>query len=296
MYGDLLLSDLTMTTVLQRDNESSHLIQIQQALGLPTWAPDAHKEERRLHWKRIGYEFDDEVQYEQMSSNRIKDFCRGSTFTDWETSGRSAMLMLVGFTNPSISESKHYCWVSPLALDLLDRLESRDGPVPHASYLFPWRRQKSVHIALPVVLLQLLRHERQQLGSPEQREGLLADIYAHAALALPAAGDEKVEAQKIELQKMEALERLAIRVVRLMKPQETVYLVLDRVDQCWDEDHGDLMRILTRMIGLAACHLKILAIADTTTWTTKDRDIKIEPPAMFKSIVMKQRARCDEGY
>ena len=282
---------MKITTELQQDNDSNHLVRIQQALVLQTWTSNRHKTDRHQYRQLVNYEYGEETRYERMTDERINNFRRSSAFMEWETPSRSGLLMLVGATNPGISQFKHHCWISPLALDLIDRLGDSAGANPHASYLFPFGRQVSMFFAMPVLLLQLLRHKRKQLGDPEQREDLLANINAYIELRQRESEDLKLLEQKIE-----ALEKLVALVIRLFKPQDTVYLVLDRVDLCPEDEQDDLMRILTCMIKQAACSVKVLIVADVTMWKVSDRSVSVGCQATFKRAVMQQNVRRHIGY
>lgn len=260
-------------TGLQLGGDTDHLVEIQQALGLKTWTPEAHQKKITEYQDLLGAERRDETIYQQMSQRSIEQFRSERAFKDWNTPGRSAILVLIGVSNENIIGIKRHCWVSPFALDLVGRVSHS------ATYVFPLQQATSIHDALPVLLFQLLRLKRTQLVGPK-REGVLADIGAYAV------ADNSGE-------KVNALSLLAKRVVQLFEPQETIYLVLDRVDRCWNDDQYDLMHILVDIISCGECSMKILAVADSTTWICNLRSINVPCPEQLGEVVMSQRIKYD---
>ncbi|KAJ1326368.1 hypothetical protein MN608_07815 [Microdochium nivale] len=84
---------------------------------------------------------------------------------------------------------------------------------------------------MPIVLMQLLMTRRSRLaGGTEKHERLLASIQAYTNRPTPCSRDDEVD--QVWHDKMDALSIVATRVMQLFANTETVYMILDRRDQC----------------------------------------------------------------
>ncbi|EXJ83922.1 hypothetical protein A1O1_07551 [Capronia coronata CBS 617.96] len=277
---------------LLRDKNISHVMEIQKLLGLESWTPEAHNETLLKYKLQLNDECVQEVNYEHVS---VDSNLWRSVSNDWEATGQSQLLLLVGVNNENVAQGKRYNWISPLALDIADRFASANGlAAPIALYVFRpdyWSRS-SIHTALSVVLLQLLRHRQTALGQgfSDHREGLMAAVHRFAAAQ--TSEDENDEDDG----KIDALRDLAVRVVSLYDDNTTVYIVLDRVDMCRDRDHYELIRILSTVIQKARCTIKVLAVADPAGWKVNAKSMALPNASQVRVLELRQRMRYDWDY
>ncbi|KAI1500935.1 hypothetical protein F5X99DRAFT_384417 [Biscogniauxia marginata] len=268
----------------ERDQASSHLIEFQELLGLPDWTPGSHRLDLEHYLQHLNSERNTESIFEQMRTGSIERFRREPEFVEWEQPGQSAVLLLIGANNSAIADGKKHCWVSPFALDLDARL-SRNASAPHATYVFPPpSANTSVYTALPIVLVQLLTILKSKLAAGDEKRGALsAAVKAYAALEAPQDDDEDFYGGE----KVTALGVLTTQVFRMFEAGETVYVILDRVDQCLERDQYDLMEILKDLLLQVECVVKILMVADRVSWQVAQNAVKL-PSSVFKQKVMRQ--------
>ncbi|ORY63321.1 uncharacterized protein BCR38DRAFT_475297 [Pseudomassariella vexata] len=277
---------------IERDKAITHLMQLQELLGVPEWTPEAQQQNLAHYRRLLDYERDRESIYEQMRSGSVERFQSESDFAEWKSSKASKFLVLIGVNHRSISEGKRHCWISPIALDLGDRL-SRNPLAFFALYVFPPLQSTSIHIALPILLVQLLRLLRSKLAGNEQLEGLLAAAKYYSGWKDQGDKDDDTSGH---LKKLEALTSLTTRCIRLLEPNETVYLILDRVDQCQEEDQYDLVRILVDMMSQVQCTVKVLMVADHVAWRVNLKAFKLQDSTEPKEVVLQQQYLVRKGY
>lgn len=281
-------------TELQRDNNTSHLIEIRTLLGLTSWTAEAHQEALKEYKLRLNRERAEETNYEQLSlGSKLR---RDPVIAEWETSGQSRLLLLVGVNNENIAQGKRYNWVSGFALELADSFASvPTSAAPVAVHVFdPIDRlhPQSIHTALPIVLLQLLRHRQRELGVKfaEHREAIMAAVYKFSALETSENEDDEDE------DKVNALKDLAVKVVSLYERTATVYIVMDRVDICRDQDHYELIRTLATIMQQAQCVVKVLLVADALGWEVTIKSLGLANTSQLSVKELRQGMLYDEGY
>ncbi|KXJ90852.1 hypothetical protein Micbo1qcDRAFT_234134 [Microdochium bolleyi] len=261
---------------LEQERASSQLIKLQQGLQLADWTPQTHRANIEHYIDHLNYERGTETIYEQMHAGSIERYRRGPDFVAWEQPGQSALHLVVAYNHDAIGYGKQHCWLSPLALDVDSRLH-QSGLVPHATFVFPPpRRNTTIFEAMPVVLVQLLRTRKSKLlGETERYELLLAAIQAYMKRPTPAGhADGEDDVGQAWHDKVDALGAIATRVLQLFGSTETVYVILDRIDQCCARDHYGLVSVLGAMFQEASCVVKVLMVADGAGWDIRERELR----------------------
>lgn len=220
-------------------------------------------------YRRILDESLDTEQFEQMRDDRLVTFERSKDYRTWLESKQACLLILSGYNEPSISDEDE-CWLSPIALNLIEHLSRPNGAVIIAYHLLPLRRETLIHHVLPIVLLQLLRQKRQALRDEKEHAELCAELRKYDELSNKKEKDDMIEYTRIA-----TLQKIALRVVNFFEESETVYIIVDRVDRCRDPRKADhrkaLVKALVRMVEGAKCNLKILAVINGYDWIVEER-------------------------
>jgi hypothetical protein len=71
-----------------------------------------------------------------------------------------------------------------------------------------------------------------------------------------------------------SLEKLANSVLRLLKPSETVFLFLDRVDRCKKDSRMALLHTLTKALQTAQCTMKTFSVISRLDWHMNSNDLE----------------------
>ena len=215
-----------------------------------------------------------------MRGARLDSFKTCNDYQSWINSEHSSLLILSGYNNNSI-DYLDQCWLSPVAVDMImDLMDNPNHPI-YSYYVF--RPQSSLlYRPLSVILLQLLRQKRQVLRNKSQSDELRAELddlqkYEHKG---KSAEDERLF----------ALHKVALRVVGFFDESETVYVVLDRLDQCCDlkmrVDHRKLLlKALVRMVEGARCKLRVLVVINGYQWSVEQRRDELEEKVKGRIIV-----------
>lgn len=155
--------------------------------------------------------------------NQVKEH---PTFVSWEASSTSRILILAGVND--VIQAAH-CWLSPVALGFileLSRVIPRD---PLAFYVLGTREEEDTfQQVLSFIILRLLELNRETLREQGKCDEFFAalDIYAEVA-GEPIVGDRS------HVRSMQdRLVKVASATLSMFDPSKTVWIVLDRLDQC----------------------------------------------------------------
>lgn len=204
-------------------------------------------------------------------------------FKEWETPGKSSMLLLVGSNYEGVMELRHHCWMSPLALDLIDHFSASSEI--HAFYAFNLFGRTRMYVAVSEILFQLLRWKRRELGSGDYFATLSAVLRKYHSIDVNA--DEEA--------KFETLCHVAVTIMQLFKPDETVYIGLDRIDRYKGNERIDFLNTLIDIIEEAVSSVKILAVANKTGWDVEERELKRRKRSQFEQVVERQKLQLDKA-
>ncbi|KAJ4491003.1 hypothetical protein J3R30DRAFT_3753763 [Lentinula aciculospora] len=154
---------------LQWDQNTTHLIEIQNALNLASWTPENHRK------KLLDYKF--WLYFEHMK----KKYTNKYASMDWSKARLSSVLILQGINNENLNEGKTHNWLSPFALDFAEKLyDNNTNPPSNAVYICDLAdsASRALFTALLMVLLQLLWPKREYFSKFDGHyESLMAFLH-----------------------------------------------------------------------------------------------------------------------
>ena len=219
---------------------------------------------------------------------------RGSNFhafrTDkdyqlWNNSERSCLLVISGYNDDSITLACQ-CWASPIAARMVEDFD-RQELCPFYAYYAMAQNGKLLHDILSVILIQLLR----------QKSSALRDEQRYSELRTKLGNLRQVEMN--DKGRVEAMEKVAVRVVDFFDESETVYIIVDRADRCRDLQKADhrkaLLKVFVKMVEEARCRLKILVVMDGRSWPVERYrdDVGVKMEERFVVCTATQKLRDD---
>ncbi|OTB07950.1 hypothetical protein M426DRAFT_317453 [Hypoxylon sp. CI-4A] len=243
-----------------------YIKQLLELLRIPSWSPTFFEREvLRDYRQRLqsGAHYEQGI-YERITYENVADSRLGDAFSQWSAGGRSSMLILTGMNNTNISELTPNCWLSPLAVGVADR--ERDANNPHAFFLFRGPKEISINTAIPTLVAQLLTP--REGNALEPHEQTLTSHAERFSRLVESHGDTEYEMTDV-------LRQLLCDTINIFREDQTVTLVVDRLDVCTESERYDLLRILAEVLTEARCVVKILVVAGWTRyWRPKERELR----------------------
>ncbi|KAI0106667.1 hypothetical protein F4814DRAFT_428650 [Daldinia grandis] len=253
---------------LREAQNSTRLIKIKKLIGLKEYSMEDEFEQLR----KYQYEFNANLEYqwphlEQMRGARLEEFKNHVDFQLWRDSLRSCMLVLTGYNNVSVYSTGR-CWLSSIALDMIESFRKSEQGDPCAYYIL----EHQEHSILPVlsrIIVQLLMLNPQALGNDKQYEELRAEAekYRTTPKAKPQSnsehGHEYSDTANVLLQKV------ALRVLNMCDRTKPVWIILDRVDNCKSGNvnhRKKLMKALVYLLENAAVKVRVLVVVNGYDW------------------------------
>ncbi|KAG9230857.1 hypothetical protein BJ875DRAFT_518676 [Amylocarpus encephaloides] len=267
--------------VLQQNTDSTILGSIHRAWGLGETIAPTRPDEVSTYRRILCENFEENYEQFWASHQRRNEFEKTRRYQDWKQSGSSKLFVLGGCTHISTLVQQYYCWLSPLLLDLIEQ-KQRDHEIC-AYYLLPVKRHTPLHDIIMSILFQLIKH-RSFLLRDQDKMNHLIDLYQQYMLQTRLA------------HRQEALQELAVYVVKLFTSQETVYVLVDRLDMCEKEGRLALLDTLGCMIEGALCKLRVFVIIDWAYWSFELEDIDKTHSKHFILCVEKQGVIAEPDY
>ena len=205
-----------------------------------------------------------------MQGERLEEFKKHPDFQAWQKSLHSCMLVLAGYNNESVYSTRE-CWLSSIALDMIERVKESRQSEPYAYILGLQEEDKAFPRVLSCIVLQLLLSSPQVLQNDAQYAELCAEIEAYSAAT-------KSEQEYSNISNV-LLEKVALRILNLFDRTKTVWIILDRVDQCNPGKKGHrrmLMRTLVHLIQKATVTVKVLAVVNGYDWRVDEEGDELE--------------------
>ena len=226
--------------------------------------------------KRIEKEsFEDHPLFETIHNTDLSKYQKTDVFTEWESSGNSSMLLIVGEKHPEIEQPRAHCWISPL---IISRVRETPKPAIHAFYIFDALKETSLHVIAPEILFQILTCKKHVLGGNDSLTDLRAKIQRYRDIDM-----EDTE------RKVDTLKDVVSGVMELLGPEETVHIFLDRADRCLEEDQNHLLDMLIDAMESSQCSLKILAVASRPCWNVDERRIRKLKRSRYRQVTERQK-------
>ena len=246
---------------MQEGYDQNCLNEVQRLLNLDEFSEEEHRREWDKHSQAV--DKDDDLNAEtlqQMRGPKLDSFRACEDYRIWRNSERPCLLILSGYNIISIL-GVHQCWLSPIASAAVKDFGQQKLRPLYAYFALP-QNGKLLYDVVSVILLQLLR----------QKSGALRDEQRHAEL--------RTQLRKFHQRGMDegdrvsAMERVALRVIDFFDESETLYIIVDRADQCRDPQtvnhHKALLKLFIKIIKAARCKLKIFTVTDGHSWRVEN--------------------------
>ncbi|KAJ5817754.1 hypothetical protein N7447_007762 [Penicillium robsamsonii] len=252
---------------LQDGHNSNTLSMIQSLLNLETYSAESEQDLLRKYQDEIkvypDLHWPDSL--ERMQEPELQAFQQGQEFHSWRHSNQSSILMLVGYNNESIYRDG-MCWMSPAALHMIESMSKDRQKDPYAFYLLGQRQMDLLPQVLSSIVIQLLRQNREALQNQKQYDELYAAVQQYHQISY-----NQPSSQKELVRHEEALLKVALRALDMFDLRKTVWIILDRVDQCkhggWEANHRKmLVRAMVRLVEGAKVKVKVLAVVNGYDW------------------------------
>ena len=263
---------------LQEGHDNDKLDEFQELLGISTYSRDSELDRLRTYQTDINWSFDYDwpTTLQRMQGSQLTKFQSEKEFHTWRYSNHSSMLILVGYNNEQVYLSPD-CWLSPAALDIITSLSKAGQADPCAFYLIGRHESRLSTQVLTSILIQLLRQSSQVL----QNQNKYNELYA-AAKKYNQAGTLQNEngRQKNGRKSIRLLQNVALQVLNLFDSHHTVWIILDRVDQCRSEQETyhrkSLMKTLVYLVEKAEVRVKVLTVANGYDWKLDEQDDELD--------------------
>lgn len=178
------------------------------------------------------------------------------------------MLLLSG---RNIYSDNSQCWVSPVGLDMVSNLMAQEKSDANAEvclfYIFGHAatRNEPFTNVLAFFIHRLLCHNPRLLQNRK-----LFDEF-NAGLSAFVRDKGAIEEGKVGHRSEKALEAMLVRVLDTFDEDQTIWLILDRVDKCltmveWNRHRRALLKVLSHAVERTTARLKVLAINKQSDW------------------------------
>lgn len=149
-----------------------------------------------------------------------------TAFLSWESSPTSCILVLAGH-NQVISAT--HCWVSSVALDIITELVGAGPRDPLAFCSLPSRvGEDTFQQVLSFIILRLLEMNPEGLREQSQHNELFAALSEYCEAVKHSSMADQARTRWIQ----SLLLKVACKVLGMFDSSKTVWVVLDRLDQC----------------------------------------------------------------
>ncbi|KAI0965836.1 hypothetical protein F4678DRAFT_451400 [Xylaria arbuscula] len=246
---------------LQVGHDNQKLDRIGGSLKLDPHSPETELANLERHRRNVEAEFKSAYPHQQQHLVSIKN---EQKFQSWYASADSRILLLVGRNR--VRQAKN-CWLSPLVLDFISESE-RSGD-PYVFYLLGNQPTDDTfqHTASSLIF-RLLSMNRDILRDKKQYAELQAELQSYES-----ADRDGSELRILE----ELLRKVALRVLNMFHSSKTVWIVLDRLDQCRgtqsrNADRKALLKLLVKLVEDKSLRVRVqvLAVVNGVDWMPEE--------------------------
>ncbi|KAL7789034.1 hypothetical protein V8C37DRAFT_387015 [Trichoderma ceciliae] len=261
---------------LQTGLDSNRLDKIKALLNLETYSRETELEVLQKYERDTVAHLDKSWSLlELMRGPRLEAFKKDPKIQSWECSQRSCMLILAGY-NWGADASIGTCWLSPVALDIITTMEETRPGDPYAFYILGHREYDPFPHVLSCILFQLLTLSPKALQNYAQYAELCAEIQEYQAAR------EATEAKELDKDLQECagnpdaiLHKVALRILKMLDQNKTVWIILDRVDQCKSDSRINhrkrLMKSIVYLLEKATVKIRVLAVVNGYDWRVEEQ-------------------------
>ncbi|KAK7947807.1 uncharacterized protein PG986_008693 [Apiospora aurea] len=255
---------------LQQSQDSQDLENVRQALGLDsTFSLEA--ELQRLEKRRgsVTAQFRRTYSFGPNVADRLAEVEAGPAFSSWLDSPRSRVLVLAG--RNQVHEAAH-CWLSPIAIELVKKLRKASTPELFAFFMIGEREaEDTLEHTLSTVAYRLLSQHRGVLRNKAAYDRLWTALQDYRNMKADES-DRKHEVHR-------ALRNVVLAVLNLFEPGQTVWIILDRLDQCQcatESRNFHRKAVLKSLVSLAedrelGVKLRVLVVVNSLDWNVEEQ-------------------------
>ncbi|KAI1387951.1 uncharacterized protein F4822DRAFT_444459 [Hypoxylon trugodes] len=220
---------------------------------------------------------------ERMLGSRLEKFKNGHDFRAWQDSSRSCMLILAGYNNISIYRTGE-CWLSPVALDMIESFRRPEQNDPCAFYILGLQEHNLLYPVLSRIILQLLILNPQVLRDDTQYQELCAEIESYRTTAQEQSRDDRDCSNTLN----DLLQNLALRVLNMFDPSKPIWIIIDRVDKCKldrSSHRKRLMRALAYLVKNSSVKIRVLVTVNGYDWKVEEERTDFDPDGDTRIII-----------
>ncbi|UNI23974.1 hypothetical protein JDV02_009759 [Purpureocillium takamizusanense] len=262
-------------SVLQTTHDFETLEKVRKLLRLEPFSAEAHLKQLDIHRSNVRDEFRKNWYPSETSDEESDAVLKNPSYEEWRWSPSSQLLILSG---KNYSRHTTHCWVSPVALDLAANFTASNDPNTAACvfYLLGRRKEEDTYAHVMTFLThQLLSVNKGPLQDKPQFDEMWSALNSYEAAVSSPSGDR----HKIR----EKLRDAALRALNMFGAGKTVWIILDRVDQCRPEPHlitprnypgrdsRALLAALVYLVEQATVTVKVLTVVNRLDWAVEEQ-------------------------
>ncbi|KAK8115646.1 hypothetical protein PG984_012148 [Apiospora sp. TS-2023a] len=251
---------------LQEGQRGEKLSRLRTALQLDRRS--LNDQEQRLVVRKAGVagEYDDTSAFEYVKAD--------PKFRQWLESTGSQVFVLSGIND---DDRATHCWLTPVALKLIadktssgETLKATDICISHILSLQD--EDNTFALVIRSLVYRILLKNKHRLGR-EEVEALDREVEAYSKLA----ADPDTEMYQLQ----EVLTKILVESLALFDPETTVWMILDRADQCHppraiitpgrkNQQRKALLKALVHAVESTRLVLKVLLVVNHADWKVEN--------------------------
>ncbi|KAI1359171.1 hypothetical protein F5Y08DRAFT_349924 [Xylaria arbuscula] len=264
---------------LRRDNDSYKLEYIRNVMDLPPHSDATEYGNLERAREDVKREYRDWYARLRTPNDPLASVRNNQVFLSWRTSSKHRILLLIGYNK--VKQARH-CWLSPIALDLITEGNPPKQEDLYVSYLLNTMasNKRFEHVACSL-LFRLLSAHPHVLRDGEQYSELQAELQSYKS-----AIDAHSQLQTTQT----LLTTIALRVLNMFDPSKTVWIIVDRIDECRNEPEDKsrqetrnlhrktLLKFLVRLVEDESLRVKVrvLGVVNGLDWRAEEHRDEID--------------------
>ncbi|KAI1147741.1 hypothetical protein F4825DRAFT_436404 [Nemania diffusa] len=252
---------------LQLGQDDQNLVLIGKLLKLDPYSPETELANLKKHRDNIAAEFKQTYTRQRTPGGYLASVKKHQAFQSWHESTGSCILVLVG--RNMVREARN-CWLSPVGLDLIAECEISKQQSPWVSYILGIQEaDDSFTHVVTSLLFRLLSMNPHVLRDENQYSELRAELHNYEKETLTGSQTHILQ---------DLLGKVTLRVLNLFHSFETVWIILDRLDQCRGSGSRNLHRktLLKLLVKLVESEnlrvrVRVLAVVNGVDWMPEEQ-------------------------
>lgn len=246
---------------LQNGHDNYNLENIRRLLSIDTYLEKDEDAQLEKYRGDVTAEFKVKYYNEQTPNSRLLSVKKDAGVQSWRNSPGCCALVLVGYNQ--VLSARH-CWVSPVALDFITEFKASEDIC--VFYILGTREDDDTYQqVLSFLIFRLLVLNRLALRDRDQYAELCAELQEY---------DKATQAKAPRSRLQELLVKIAFRVLNMFDSSKTIWIILDRLDQCKGKESRNLHRetLMNIMIRLVEeqqslkVKVRVLGIVNAADW------------------------------